>query len=160
MKAREIWSFKVGKHTIIVDYEMIPFLSLYSWHVVENHKNFYVKTTAYYNGRQIGLMMHRLLTGMGNKAVDHKNGNGLDNRMDNLRFCTARQNQINRHRKNKTGYRGVYQTPNSPNFSFQLTHEGKKYSEHGFKKPEDAARAYDKKSKEWHGEFGIRNFED
>lgn len=66
----------------------------------------------------------------------------------------------NRVRKNKHGYRGVFKPKDTPHYSFQIQLNGKKFTKHGYKTAEDAARAYDLKNKELHGEFGIRNFED
>lgn len=159
-KWREPWTFKVGKHTVIVDYEMVPFLALYTWHITENHGNFYARTNMVINGKQRPVMMHRLLKGMKLKIVDHANGNSLDNRLDNLRFCTNRQNSANSFRPNKTGYRGVYKPKNSSNYSFQITLKtGERYSKHGFKTAKEAAKAYDEKAREVHGEYGRYNFE-
>jgi hypothetical protein len=42
--------------------------------------------------------------------IDHRNGDQLDDRWDNLREATCSQNQANRsaHKDNKTGFKGVY----------------------------------------------------
>lgn len=44
-----------------------------------------------------------------NKMLDHKNGNTLDNRKENLRYCTFQENAINRklRKDNETGTTGV-----------------------------------------------------
>ena len=55
--------------------------------------------------------MHRVIM-YANKdqEIDHINGNRLDNRKENLRFCTRSQNNINRtvlSKNNKSGYTGI-----------------------------------------------------
>ena len=51
--------------------------------------------------------MHCFL--MGQKSIDHKDGNGLNNQRSNLRPATAPQNGANqgKHRNNKSGFKGV-----------------------------------------------------
>lgn len=110
--------------------------------------------------RQTGIRMHRLITGLRAGEIDHRNRNGLDNRKENLRFATPTQNSANRVRKNKLGYRGVVFIKDQNTYAVQLQFNGKKIYKRGFATAEDAAREYDKISKELHGEFGIRNFED
>lgn len=39
--------------------------------------------------------------------IDHINGNGLDNRKENLRFVTHRQNMQNQHRQKTSVFPGV-----------------------------------------------------
>ncbi len=159
-KAREFWKFKVGKYNIIVDYDMVPFLSQYTWYVRPNKQTAYAYTNIWLAGKQRPIAMHRILSGHRKGMVDHINRNGLDNRIENLRYADAKTNSYNRHRKNKLGYRGVYQPKGTKNYSFQIQKDGVKYHEHGFKTVIEAARAYDKKNKELHGEFGLRNFKE
>lgn len=157
-KPREFWIFKVGKHSIIVDYEMVPILKLYTWHVRPDKKNFYAYTNVKVAGKNFLLAMHRLLTGMKESQIDHINRNGLDNRTANLRYASNKQNSCNRVRWNSLGYRGVYRHKNK--FACQIQFNGTKYGKTGFTTAVEAAREYDKLSKGLHGEFGIRNFKD
>ncbi len=156
--AREI-GLTLGK-VAIVDAEDYQFLMRYKWHTKPDKQTFYAYTNITIGGKNARVGMHRLITGMSSSQIDHKNRNGLDNRKENLRFCSKKQNSFNRARKNKFGYRGVFKVHNSPNYSVQIQVNGKRRHAHGFKTPEDAARKYDEFNKELHGEFGIRNFKD
>ncbi len=157
MKPRE---FYVGSHLIICDESMIAILGQYTWHVFKSRSTFYAATNVRVGGKQHRLTMHRLLSGMRSGIVDHRNRNGLDNRLENLRFASAGENSCNRVRKNSFGFRGVYKPKNSSNFAVQIQAGKVKIHKRGFLTAEEAAREYDKLSKEHHGEFGIRNFED
>lgn len=71
------------------------------------------------------------MTGRWPEETDHKNGNGQDNRWQNLREVTRSGNQHNRKRsqnlkgrKLKFKYIGVHQLPNGT-FQARLTHQGK-----------------------------------
>lgn len=62
--------------------------------------------------------------------IDHINGNGLDNRKENLRICTKQQNAFN-HKKFKTntsGYTGVVWDKNRNKWVAQITFNGKNIS--------------------------------
>jgi hypothetical protein len=150
---------QVNHFRVIVDKNMKPFLSLYKWHVRKNKKTYYAYTNINISGKQKQVAMHRLLTGMRKSMTDHKNRNGLDNRLDNLRCATAKQNSMNRIRKNKHGYRGVYKRKGGL-FGCQIQVGGRKIHEHGFKTAKQAALAYDELNRKYHGEFGLRNFKD
>ncbi len=152
--------FYVGSHLITVDAEFMPILALYTWHVLKSKKTYYAYTNVKLGNKKFALSMHRLLTGMRDVEIDHKNRNGLDNRKENLRYCTRAQNSINHVRKNKYGYRGVHKPKGTSKFAMQIKIGETRIHRYGFKTAADAAREYDRLSKEHHGEFGIRNFKD
>jgi hypothetical protein len=154
-KPREI---QIGEHTVLVDDEDYPFLARYPWHIIKSKRTNYAYTTAKIGNKKTEVSMHRLIVGLRDAHVDHRNNNGLDNRKENLRFATASQNSTNYPRKNKLGFRGVSQR--GQKFTAYILCKGKRRTIYGFSTAEEAARAYDKMSKELHGEFGIRNFKD
>lgn len=150
---------KVKNHNILLDEEDYSFISRFKWHIKKDKNTYYAYTNIYIANKNTSVSIHRLLTQLRNCTIDHKNRNGLDNRKENLRFCTAKQNSYNRVRKNKFGFRGVYLPKRSKTFYFQIQKDGKKIHSGGYKTAKDAAIAYDKINRELHGEFGIRNFE-
>tara|TARA_R110002033_G_scaffold26631_1_gene60852 strand:+ start:504 stop:1118 length:615 start_codon:yes stop_codon:yes gene_type:complete len=113
--------------------------------------------------------------------VDHINGNGLDNRKENLRICTRSENMMNQKLKSHSasGCKGVQYTP-----THRQKYTSKKtgittIKEYKLKNPyrayvgdgkgghiklgryatrEEAARVRDKKALELHGEFVYLNF--
>ena len=70
-------------------------LSHYRWHVSRAGKTMYARTGAKEIGRNMQLMHRLLLKAQPGQIVDHRNGNGLDNRRCNLRLATNRQNAHN-----------------------------------------------------------------
>lgn len=89
------------------------------------------------------------------EQVDHINGNGLNNRRENLRLATQSQNQMNtsRNSNNKSGYRGVYWDEQRKKWSAQITADGKYRNLGRFNTPEEAHAAYCEAAKEYHGDF-------
>ncbi|MCS5737121.1 HNH endonuclease signature motif containing protein, partial [Herbiconiux daphne] len=72
-------------------------------------------------------------------VIDHKNGITTDNRPENLRACTHRQNGWNRGKSitNTTGYAGVAKTrPDCDTYRAQIAVDGKSYHVYGFETPE------------------------
>lgn len=83
--------------------------------------------------------------------IDHKNGNGSDNRFSNLRKANARINgeNIRKARKhNKTGVLGV--SHNFKKFQARITVKGKQMYLGNFKTPELAHAAYLKAKRALH----------
>lgn len=76
-------------------------------------------------------------------VIDHINGNGLDNRIDNLRVACKRVNALNtvKIRNNKTGLTGVVALP-SGRFMAQRNDMGKKRYLGSFDTAEEAHQAY------------------
>jgi len=100
--------------------------------------------------------LHRVLTDApkGND-VDHINGNGLDNRRENLRLCTRSQNNANRHRtqSKSSPYKGVHLEKQTGRWRAEVHHLGKRHTLGRFDRIEDAANAYAVKAAELFGEF-------
>ena len=86
-----------------------------------------------------------LIYGYFPKTIDHINGNGLDNRLCNLREVTRQQNNQN-HRKppkhNTSGFLGVSYFKAGNKFSAHINLDGKKKHLGYFDDPEKAHQAY------------------
>jgi len=95
--------------------------------------------------------------------VDHINHNGLDNRKANLRPATCAQNNYNsRHfRKSKSSkYRGVNWNKQRKKWFALINYNKKEKFIGAFKDEKQAAKAYDKAAKKYHGEFASLNFKE
>lgn len=120
-------------------------------------------------GRKTSLALHRfILDAPEGLFVDHRNGDPLDNRRENLRICTVRENSTNivssKNRK-AGGFKGVSWNRNAgkweayigagavgPNGRRRRMYLGL------FADPADAARAYDAAAALHFGEFAALNF--
>ena len=107
------------------------------------------------------IKMHRVILGaMEGEYVDHINHDTLDNRKENLRICSASQNQANSllGKNNTTGYKGVYYTPGTSNPYMAKICKNRKHIHLGcFKTIEEAALAYNKNAIDLYGEFAKLN---
>ena len=83
--------------------------------------------------------------------VDHINGDKLNNRADNLRWCTIRENLNfdNVKRKTATGVKGVSVTRHNT-YYYCVEFKHKKYQSKYYKTIEEAKIAYDKHIEELH----------
>lgn len=110
------------------------------------------------HGQKKTLLLHRVvLDAKPGSMIDHVDGNGLDNRKANLRFCTHSQNQMNARRPlGVSGYRGV--RARNPGFQSQIQVDGKKILGPLRRNVIEAAFDYDVLSRQYHGEFGLKNF--
>ena len=59
-------------------------------------------------------------------VVDHINGNGLDNRRENIRLVTNRQNQHNIHRKKLSRYPGLCWGSQNKKWQVRIRYKGKR----------------------------------
>lgn len=140
------------------DYEE---LNQYIWHyatVGYAHMNISKK-----DGRD-GILMHRHILGLrkgDGKIVDHINGDGLDNRRENLRICTKTQNQQNqkpRHTK-RSKYKGVGYFVRDKKWRARIVVNGKDIELGKFGCETCAAIAYDEAAVKYHREFAWLNRE-
>jgi hypothetical protein len=127
-----------------------PAILPFRWHMhgSKTHPKRYAATSVAANckcGRGV-ILMHRML--LGAKEIDHKNGNGFDNRRSNLRPSSRSGNLVNRGRRvlRKDGgkFKGVYWHACSRKWHAKLTVKGQKLFIGHFTSEEEAARAYNK----------------
>lgn len=117
-------------------------------------------------------LLHRLIMrARPGQIIDHINGNPLDNRKKNLRFCTHSENMRNRgpekisinKKKHRHGFKGIIKNNKknlkNPWIALIQVNGKQTYSKY-FKTPEEAARAYDELAKIHHGKFARLNFPD
>ena len=135
-------------------------VSQYSWWKAKTERGQHDKPCVYAATKieKKNVYMHRLLC-PNSFQVDHKDGNGLNNQRNNLRPCTATQNQGNRRgtrKGNRSGYKGV--TCNKGKWVARLQKKNKTITLGRFINIEDAARAYDAAALEYFGEFAWVNF--
>ncbi len=71
--------------------------------IYKDHKNYYKKITLANKNQMVHQLIYFLETGEIPEVIDHIDGNGLNNRMSNLRNITTRKNLQNtkRHRNGK-----------------------------------------------------------
>lgn len=135
----------------IVDDDDYARICHYKWHAAKNRHVWYARRCE--NNKLVP--MHRdILCYFGASPIDHRNGDGLDNRKENLRVSTHSLNQINRKHRTKSAsrYRGVsYHKRDSVWFS-GITKNGTYTYLGRFKDEISAAIAYNNAAKKLFGE--------
>ncbi|MGE5296604.1 MAG: HNH endonuclease [Solirubrobacterales bacterium] len=147
--SRKMWA--------IVDVRDFERLSRHRWYASPSGGG---KMYARRNTKTGTILMHReILKTPKGMHVDHKDGNGLNNRPDNIRNCTPAQNQYNKKPRGKRSrFKGVY--PHGDKWQAMIKHEGELYNLGLFEDDVEAAQARDRKAYELEGEFAYLNFPD
>jgi len=91
----------------------------------------------------------------GRPLIDHRDGNPLNNRWDNLRLGSHGDNAANRSRlrTNRSGFKGVCFDPRRGKWRAQITKDGRRFSIGSYATAEEAHAAYVAKARELFGEF-------
>ncbi len=143
----------------LVDDEDYDYLMQWKWywHFGKSSQTYYVLRNAP-KGQE--LLMHRMIMKVDRaEQIDHIDFNGLNNQKYNLRIATRSQNCMNRRsRRNSTSkYLGV-SLHESGKWHASIGKNGKIFYLGRYWKEEDAAKAYDAKAIQLHGEFANLNF--
>jgi hypothetical protein len=149
----------------VIDAEDAERVTAHKWTATFNRRTgkYYAKRSVGGRGHQRTVYLHLfIMNAEQGRQVDHKNGNGLDNRKSNLRLATSGQNRQNEpvRSTSKSGFKGVSFSKALGKWEAQISDKGKGVRLGYFDTPEDAARAYDRKAKEIFGEFAWLNFPD
>lgn len=138
----------------IFDIEDFPIVARHTWSINE-----YGYMTAKTGGKNVRL--HRLIAKPREGfEVDHINRVKTDNRKCNLRECTRSQNNQNVGKplipNLSTRYKGVSKCKHGK-YRAMIGIDRKRVHIGYYDTPEEAARAYNEKAKELHGEFAFQN---
>ncbi len=142
-----------GKEAL-VDQDSFEYLNQWNWYFSDG----YAKRCDWKNGKHhIVRMHHFVLPLVKGYMIDHINGNGLDNRKENLRLVTKSQNMMNRgvQRNTSSGYKGV--SKHQGKWRAYIVKDRKQIHLGVFEDIQDAARAYNMGAMEHHGEYARLN---
>ena len=149
----------------IVDPEDYERLARYKWHAMKSRHTFYAARYGRRDkdGKRKCYMMHREIMKLeGETVCDHINGNGLDNRKVNLRPATRAQNGWNRGKskmKSRSRYKGLAWDSKDKRWEVRISVNGRRIYIGRFQDQIEAARAYDRAARRYHGRYAQFNFE-
>ena len=120
----------------------------------------------------VGVKIHKMLLGTilsycsnssnssdGKMVIDHINRNKLDNRLENLRICSAKQNSYNtsKRKDSKNKYKGVKKQGKNK-WCVSITKDGNKHEIKDIENEREAAYIYDLLAEELFGDYAGKNF--
>jgi hypothetical protein len=145
------------------DYEWL--IRDYAWHKIKGESTFYAHAWLRGSKPKRKVYMHRIILGVPKGIeVDHIDGNGLNNRRNNLRSCTSSENHFNSRKRRLYGgipttslYKGVTQNKKSGNWITRIYIRGKQTHVGAFPTELEAAAAYDMAAIREYGRFAKVN---
>jgi hypothetical protein len=152
----------------IIDGVDRQWISEHRWYAVKQRKrrDCYAERKITISGKRAHIFLHQAVWEMHNgpipagMEIDHINGNGLDNRLRNLRLATRSQNMYNRRKLTTTSskFKGVSYAKREGRWVAYIRQNRSRIHLGYFETELDAALAYDEKARELFGEFASLNF--
>jgi hypothetical protein len=132
----------------LVDDDDFEKVNKYNWCICNAKYRIYAKSV-------VGDLHRFILNPPKGKVVDHINGNGLDNRKENLRICDPKENVRNARRgtDNKSGHNGIYWHKASKKWMARITVDYKDIYLGVFENIEDAIKSRREAEAKYFGEF-------
>jgi hypothetical protein len=149
-------------HHAVIDAADWPLVGDAHWSLLRGHNG---KLYAHRKTPDGTVYMHRLLAGTGpDQETDHVNGDGLDNRRENLRPATRSQNKANMGKPKRpdgsahsSRFKGVSWDESRGRWQSKITVDGKCRNLGRYDDETEAARAYDAAALEAWGDFALTN---
>ncbi len=143
---------------VLVDDEDLVRVQGFAWKLLRRPRARTAYVVAKVGGRKSLVQMHRVIADAPpGLDVDHRSGDGLDNRRANLRVCEHARNCQNGRlrRSNRSGFKGVYFDPShrGKQYRAEVMAFGKKHRLGWFETAAQAHAAYVAKATELHGEY-------
>ena len=143
---------------VMVDIEDYELVSSFRWWAQKSYYTFYAQRNVKVNFKYTTQYMHTMITGF--PYVDHINGDGLDNRKENLRESNNTLNKANARKRTgcTSKYKGVHWYCRTAKWRVQINKDYKNIHLGYFMNEENAARAYDEAAIELFGDHARLNF--
>ena len=157
-----------GKVAIVDDDDYVA-LAAFKWRAHQNRckRIYYAARASQVSGVRRMVLMHRVIMGAKpGQMIDHRDGNGLNNRRSNLRFTTQSGNSGNsikrlyfRGRLCTSKFKGVSRCRSKSNpWRATITARGAYQAIGSFATELEAAIAYDAAARKHFGDFAKLNF--
>jgi hypothetical protein len=142
----------------VIDAADVPLVEGRNWCADRRIKQVYATGTILQGGRYRSVRLHRFLLGLGGDQtvmVDHRDGDGLNNRRANLRVCTNSENGMNRgaQQNSASGIKGVWWDSKRGKWIAEVHVAGVRKFCSSFETLEAASSAYAEAAAQFHGQF-------
>jgi hypothetical protein len=141
----------------IIDAADVPLVEGFNWCSHVKPRAVYAVRTDFSGPAQRTVRLHRTIMGEPDGfEVDHRDGDGLNNRRTNLRIATSSQNKHNQrlNTRNSSGFKGVSWFTRLRKWQARIAVNGKAVYLGSYRCSTAAHFAYAKASRELHGEYG------